>query len=399
MSDVYSLYPKAPQPNKGIAGNPLQTIGACGELQRIGIMAQQAPALGQIPGQELSNLQLANQTGQMQLRDSMRKIVWGALGNSIASMPNPQEDDVHNAVVNLSRVYPQIATTAPDIFSSASDMLFNGGGGIKQNAATMMASVMAPEAAATRVQGPPTAAGAPTTQPLASANVAGTQPIDVPPGFVQRATGAANIDTTLAGNLANAAESSPARIGMLGNLENDLSNFTSGPGADWTKVGKAWVNRNLPLPAGWQFDPGSIASQEQFVKQAGQLAQQQFTAMGGTGTDQQFGSAFATNPNDTLSQLGNEGIIRLLKGNEDALQAKNKAWLSVAGANPNASYRQFSQAFNNNYDPRVFQFNYLTPAQRQSYVTNMAAQDRPAFFRNIATAQKNGWVNYSIGGQ
>ena len=399
MSDVYSLYPAAPQPNQGIAGNPLQTIGAVGELQRIGIMAQQAPALGQIPGQELSNLQLANQTGQMQLRDSMRKIVWGALGNSIASMPNPQEDDVHNAVVNLSRVYPQIATTAPDIFSSASDMLFNGGGGIKQNAATMMASVMAPESAATRVQGPPTAGGAPTTQPLASANVAGTQPIGNPPGFAERAAGGATIDTQLAGNLANAAESSPARIGMLGNLSNDLQNFTSGPGADWTKVGKAWVNRNIPLPAGWQFDPGSIASQEQFVKQAGQLAQQQFAAMGGTGTDQQFGSAFATNPNDTLSQLGNQGIINLLRGNEDALQSKNRAWLSIANANPNASYRQFSQQFNNNYDPRVFQFNYLTPAQRQAYVTSMAAQDRPAFFRNIATAQKNGWVNYSIGGQ
>jgi hypothetical protein len=395
MSDVYSLYPGPNQQNQGgvLSGNPLQAIGAIGELQRIGITAQQAPALGQIPGLEAQSLQTGIQTQQMQLRDSMRKVVWGALGNSISSIPNPQADDVHNAVVNLTRAYPQIATQAPDIFNSASDALLNGGG-IKQNAAVMMNSVMAPEAAATRVQGPPTAAGASQSQPLASANAAGTQPIGVPPGFAERATGGATIDTALAGNLANAAESSPARIGMLGNLDNDLQNFTSGPGADWTRVGKAWVNRNLPLPDGWKFDPGSIASQDQFVKQAGQLAQQQFSTMGGTGTDQQFGSAFATNPNDTLSQLGNQGIIRLLKGNEDALQAKNKAWLSIAGANPNASYRQFSQTFNNNYDPRTFQFKYMTPPERSAYVQGMDPPDRVRLMNNIGFAREQGWINF-----
>lgn len=392
--DLDSLYPQPQQQNQGLLqGNPLQMIGAISELQRASILNQQAPALSQIPGQELSNLQLANQTQQMQLLDGMRKAVWGALGNSISGMSNPQADDVHNAVVNLSRVYPQIATQYPDIFNSAADNLLNGGN-IKQNAAVMVNSVMSPEAAATRVPGPPTAGGAAQSQPLATANVAGTQPIGNPPGFAERAAGGATIDTQLAGNLANAAEGSPARIGILGNLENTVDKFTSGPGADWTKVAKAFVNRNVPLPNGWQFDPSSIGAQEEFNKQAMQLAQSQFQTIGGTGTDSKFASAFETSPNDALSNLGNKGIIRLLKGNEDAIQAKNAAWLSTAGADPNASYRQFSQNFNNHFDPRAFQFKYLTPAERTAYVQGMDPNDRVRLMQNIGYARQQGWINF-----
>ena len=234
MADLTSLYPAPPQQNQGLlTGNPAQLVGTLGELQRIGITAQQAPALGQIPGQELSNLQIANQTAQIQQQDAARKMVWGAFGNALSGIQNPSPDDVHNTSVNLARTMPQIATQYPGIFNSASDMLLNGN--IGKNAAVMMNSVMSPEGAASRVAGPPTAGGAPTTQPLGAANVAGAQPVGVPPGFAERAAGGAQIDTQLAGNLANAAEGSPARIGILGNLDNTVDKFASGPGADWTK--------------------------------------------------------------------------------------------------------------------------------------------------------------------
>ena len=369
--------------------------GTLGEIQRIGILGQQAPALGQQPAATLQATQIANQTAQIEQQEAARKIVWGALGNSLNGMNNPSSDDVLSNVVNLSRVYPQIATQYPEIFNSASKALL-APGGIKKNAAVMVNSVMSPEGAASRVAAPPNALGQPQTQPLASANVAGTQPTGVPPGFEARAVGGATIDTKLAGNLADAAEGSPARIGILGNLDNTVDKFTAGPGADWTKVAKAFVNRNVPLPAGWQFDPSSIASQEEFNKQAMQLAQQQFQSIGGTGTDSKFASAFETSPNDALTNLGNKGIIRLLKGNEDALQAKNQAWLSLNKANPNASYRQFSQNFNNHFDPRVFQFKYLSPNDRKSYVANMDPQDQQKFIYNWTVAKKNGWINYDM---
>jgi len=302
-------------------------------------------------------------------------------------------------VTNVSRFYPQ--AVAMGAGGATIDQLTspgpNGAVDVPGNVRAAQASILGPQGAASRVSGPPTAGGQPTQQSLAQATQApGPTPVGLPPGFGERAAGGAAIDTKLAGNLADAAEGSPARIGILGNLDNTVDKFTAGPGADWTKVAKAFVNRNVPLPQGWQFDPSSIASQEEFNKQAMQLAQQQFQSIGGTGTDSKFASAFETSPNDALSNLGNKGIIRLLKGNEDALQAKNSAWLAQSNSNPNASYRQFSQQFNSHFDPRVFQFKYLTPAQRTSYVQSMDPQDQQRFLVNATIARKNGWTNYDM---
>lgn len=204
------------------------------------------------------------------------------------------------------------------------------------------------------------------------------------------------VQAAASGNeLTKAADGTNTRLAMLGNLEHDLGKFTAGPGADWTRVGKAWVNRNIPLPPGWQFDPKSIASQEEFNKQAAMLAQAQFQAIGGTGTDSKFDSAFKTSPNETLSQLGNKGIIRLLKGNEDAIRAKNEAWLRwLEEGNPENSYQRFSYRFNQHFDPRVFQFRYLSPKERQDYVNGLDADEQGDFLRNLTYATKEGWVKY-----
>jgi hypothetical protein len=156
-----------------------------------------------------------------------------------------------------------------------------------------------------------------------------------------------------------------------------------------TRVGKAWVNRNVPLPANWQFDPKSIASQEQFNKQAGLLAQSQFAAIGGTGTDTKFNASYSTSPNETLSKMGNKGIIRFLKGNGDAIQAKTEAWQQwrygtmgapkrgIPPTEPQGAdtYDQFSREFNSHFDPRAFQFKYIPKAERQTYVDRMDPEE------------------------
>lgn len=197
-----------------------------------------------------------------------------------------------------------------------------------------------------------------------------------------------------------ANDSSMTRKGMLGNLEDDLTKFTAGKGADWSLVAKNFANRNLPMPKSWQeaggpFDARSVASQEQFNKQAMQLAQAQFAAIGGTGTDAKFGSAFETSPNETLSQMGNQGIIRLLKGNEDAIQAKAKAWRDwrKSGNGPD-TWGDFSADFNNDFDPRAFQFKYLKPAERQEYIEKMDQQDRQQFVTSLTAARKKGWIKF-----
>jgi hypothetical protein len=385
-----------PQQN-ALISNPAAAIGVLGELQKLNILRQQAPALGQIPAATLANTNLANTTARLEQQAGAQKRVAAGMGALLQGIPNPTSDDVHSATAYFARSNPDIATQFPDMIPAAADLIIANPRGIKNGAGLLLNSALSPGEASSRVAGPPMAgSGAPTTISVPQANLGGPQGIVTgnPPGFQERQAGAADLDTRLAGGLGEAAEGSPARRAILGNLEDALTNFTTGPGADWTKVAKAFVNRNVPLPQGWQFDPKSIASQEEFVKQAGQLAQQQFAAIGGTGTDAKFSSAYQTNPNDTLSQLGNRGIIRLLKGNEDALQAKNAAWINASTMNPNLSYRAFSQYFNSQFDPRVFQFKYMSKTDRNAYVAKMSPDDYERLMHDIGAARRQNWINY-----
>lgn len=215
-----------------------------------------------------------------------------------------------------------------------------------------------------------------------------------PPGYGEAMAAKGTASTAAATQLRQAAQEQPQVKSMLGNLEEDLNHFTAGPGADWTKVAKAAINRNVPLPESMKFDPKSIASQEAFVKQATMLAQKQFAAIGGTGTDAKFGSAFETNPNDALSQLGNQGIIRLLKGNADAVTAMNGAWQKWRKTNGPESYDEFAADFAQKFDPRAFQFKYIPEKERQAYVNRMDPEDLQGFKESLDYAHKQGWIKY-----
>jgi hypothetical protein len=206
----------------------------------------------------------------------------------------------------------------------------------------------------------------------------------------QTKTAAASAEQGIA--LQKQADGVPVRKGMLANLEDDLDKFTSGPKADWSMVAKSFANRNL-LPQGMQFDPQSIASQEAFNKQATQLAQQQFAALGGTGTDNQLSSSYKANPNEALSKLGNKQIIQLLKGNEDALAAKNKAWQDWQRKNGPNDYAGFQQEFNKTYNPRVYQAQYMTPEQINDMRKNMSPADQAQFLRDYKTLRERGDIS------
>lgn len=191
-------------------------------------------------------------------------------------------------------------------------------------------------------------------------------------------------------NLQQAADQVPLMKGTLDNLDAALNQFTSGPGQDWKRVAKTFVNANFPEGLG--FDPKSISSQEEFNKQAAQLAQQQFQALGGTGTDAKLDSAMHTSPNEALSKMGNKNIIALLKGNADAISAKNEAWQGWQQAHGPESYGQFSTAFNKVYDPRVFQFQYMKPDQRKEVLDSMSKGERNKFMQSTQFALQNNWI-------
>lgn len=433
MADINALYPQPQKQDQGnlLSGDPSKIIGLANALQTysgrnaIGDIYRQnirpdgtldeagvikgikgSPQAGwmapEAVGGALTREQqrIANTKSQFDLDAAQYQHVINQLG-TLADKKNPTGSDVHDVLVRAART-----TNIPSARLTAI------GSELLRDPATLQKRLLDLR-----------------KQSIGSAGVSGEAPLPVDAsGAARRGTVGQFLESTVSGNgnsgnggpgiqtglspsaqsaatvsggagagaavrLREAADLAPNAKAMLGNLEEDLKGFTSGPAADWTKVAKAWTNRNVPLPKDWQFDPKSIASQEQFTKQAYQLAQQQFAAIGGTGTDAKFSSAFETNPHETLSHLGNEGIIRLLKGNQDAISAKYKAWQQYRKAHGPDSYDDFSEEFNSSYDPRVFQFKYMSKADRQKYVDRMDDKDRGKFLQDLHAARKRGWSN------
>ena len=178
----------------------------------------------------------------------------------------------------------------------------------------------------------------------------------------------------------------------LQNLDNLVQKFASGPAANWQRIGGAAWNRIAPGIL--QFDPKSIASQEEFNKQTLSLAAQQFKALGGTGTDGQLNTVLSTSPNELITRQGNRGIIAMLRGNNAALQVKAEEWQKwlQSGKGPE-TYSEFTTKFNREYDPRVFQSLYLDAAARKAMTNAMRPPDLAEYRRAWQVAIEKGWVD------
>lgn len=221
------------------------------------------------------------------------------------------------------------------------------------------------------------------------------------PGFNTATDAEAGASAASMNALRAAAREAPETSAIIGNLEKELKNFTPGPLADYKRIAKNFATANLPLPESWKkegaiFDTKSLASQEEFNKQVYQLVQSQFKALGGTGTDAKLDAAGHTSPNELMSQYGIKGILSLLKGQQDAIKIKAKElnkWRQQ-GNGPQTD-AQFQEQFNNDYDPRVFQFRYLDKADRQKYFDQIEDKaERQELLRKVQIAHDNKWVAY-----
>jgi hypothetical protein len=175
-------------------------------------------------------------------------------------------------------------------------------------------------------------------------------------------------------------------------MEALLSKFTPGPGSKSWKEAQAGLNmvlQNLGIKG-----PGvnAIASQEDFDKNASMVIGEQFNMLGGTGTDAKLDAARTVSPNSFMSGQGNHKVIALLKGNLDALQAKARAWNTWSKQHGPQTYGDFSTDFNSSYDPRVFQFQYLSNDERKDALDHMSLAERQQFVRSYNVAIERKWV-------
>lgn len=213
------------------------------------------------------------------------------------------------------------------------------------------------------------------------------------PGTVDAAKTVAAASAQQGVALQQAADQSPTRLGMLGNMLNDLNSFTPGPGQSRETYVQSLAQRYAPDAAkAFGFgDQQRVSAAESFNKLATNLALQQAGSLG-AGTDSKLLTAMHANPNADLSKLGNQQIISMLQGNEDAIQAKNKAWQSYQQQNGAASYGTFSTQFNQNIDPRAFQAMRMTPEDRARMISAMPAKERNDFRQKFNTAVKSGLI-------
>lgn len=219
--------------------------------------------------------------------------------------------------------------------------------------------------------------------------------VGVPTGPALGAETGANVAAQANANqsmvLQQAATGVPQRKAMLGNMEAALTDFKSGPGSEtWKGIISGF---NTALPKEWNVRADRVASQEEFNKLAEQYMQSQFQSLGGTGTDSKLDSAMRSSPNSTLSDMGNKGIIAMLKGNEDAIAVMNDEWQTLLdkGANPK-DYGKFVKDFNKDYDPRVFQAQYLDAKGKEKLLKGMNDVEKTKLRKAFNNAVDNGWI-------
>jgi hypothetical protein len=168
--------------------------------------------------------------------------------------------------------------------------------------------------------------------------------------------------------LAQTADQVPTRKAAFDNMLSDLQTLNTGPGADWEKTANALSSRLTGV--GITMSPDQVAKQENFAKLSKQIALAQTSALG-AGTDEKLTTSLGANPNTDLSKLGNQQIVGMLKGNEDAIALKNLSWQQFQATHGPQSYGQFSTQFNHSFDPRALQAVYMDPADKAKLAASL----------------------------
>lgn len=201
----------------------------------------------------------------------------------------------------------------------------------------------------------------------------------------QRAT---EIENSYAGSVQRAA--------MLDELGAAGGDFRSGPGAQrWSKYVSEF-NR----VTGAHFSDDAASAQQVFGKIAEQVAAQQAATMHLTNTNAQHEAAQLASPNATYSPEANNQVRALLRGNEDYIQTRAKAWAAAQRPGPNgqpgatpAQLDEFERQFAQIYDPRFFQEAYMTPNQRGAMARQMGPKAFQAFEAKRKQALSLKWDN------
>ncbi len=386
MPDISGLYPQPPQPGQGfLTGDPLRTIGAIGELQNIGIRAQQAPALAQIPAASLQNTQIANQAALMRQQAEARNAIAQAFGNAFGDGGKHTREEVNNFATYFARSNPAIGTQYPDLIHAGVDHLLNNQNGnfdqtgIGTRAAILRNSVMSPEAASSPTgigYNPDT--GQPITGTQAGFNVSAAQggvAQTAPPG-TQESVSQMKADQAAEGNYKQ--EIAPLEKSL--ELAEKLGPGVTAPGSDTRKKWEAAVYGLMPqlVPKEMQSE---ISNYEQLQKYLVRQAVLQSASLG-PHSNAGLMAASTGNPNTSIIDLANIPLMKWLVGQRKFQHALVMSSAKSGGANYAATKANLSGQL----DPTAFMIDKMDPQDRAKYISSLSPQGRTSFNKSLQSA-------------
>ena len=149
-------------------------------------------------------------------------------------------------------------------------------------------------------------------------------------------------------------------------------------------------------PDGWTE---GVAAQENFTKMANQFLAKQAGSMGPV-TNDKLALAAESGPNPMFTSLGNQGVLHIAQGNEDALNAKANAWSQAqlpqqqgGQGLTGADYQNWSTQFNQGFMPSAFWYARMAQPERQTLLAGMDPTQQAQLHGAIVNGVNNGWID------
>jgi len=214
-----------------------------------------------------------------------------------------------------------------------------------------------------------------------------------------------------AGALGSQAGETQNTIATLNDMERTLNQpgVTTGVGAQSvTGFRQLLMNAGIVPKDSKEPDLSTAqGAQEEFNKDSALLQKSQLGTIGNP-TDARQDLISEATPGSALSKTGNLGIIRMLRGNQQAINVMNDAWnqarqkagWTAAGSEANNFNTWRSQFLapdkatdGGKFDSRVFWIaNAPTIADQRAYAATIPKDQQSQFLKNLAYATNMGWV-------
>jgi hypothetical protein len=231
----------------------------------------------------------------------------------------------------------------------------------------------------------------------------------IPPGTIEQAQTAAAGAGQRMQDLMRQQYAAPQQIALLQQLQSDLA------GMPITGASSAVLNHLHQLAVNWGIHPPGIdvtnaaASQDSFNKVTSQLSAAQMGVLGGPSDARQDLSQHM-NPSGQNTKEGNERVIDMLIGNQNAIQTMTNEWVGsrqspaqfdrwrIEEFNAPHDFTSEGKTYSGRFDPRVFWMANMTLPEQQQYLQTFKGTAATQLQDNIRYGVSKGWVNIGSNG-